>query len=79
PRPPAPGDVDTVRAGVTTLRTAIGTGTGFGGLPDRGRTGLAALGRHVTWDPHPERAATAAFTLLGLGPGLTPSGDDVLC
>ncbi|MYW64970.1 DUF2877 domain-containing protein [Streptomyces sp. SID8379] len=38
---------------------------------DRLRTALRA-GR-------PDRIAAAAHALLGLGPGLTPSGDDILC
>ncbi|WP_406277820.1 DUF2877 domain-containing protein [Embleya sp. NBC_00896] len=35
------------------------------------------MGRHVATDP--ERAGAAALRLIGLGPGLTPSGDDALC
>lgn len=77
PRPAPPSGVDALRAGIAALSTAIGEG--IGGLPGRARADLAALGRHVTADLDPERAATVAFTLLGLGPGLTPSGDDVLC
>lgn len=77
PRPAPPPGADALRAGTAALRGAIGAGAG--GLPEAARGDLAALVRHLTADPDPERAATLAFALLGLGPGLTPSGDDVLC
>ncbi|MGW1993928.1 DUF2877 domain-containing protein [Embleya sp. NPDC001921] len=75
PRPPAPGDADTRRAGRATLRTALEPVRT--GLSADARADLAELGRHVATDP--ERAYAAALRLIGLGPGLTPSGDDALC
>ncbi|MFF7245075.1 DUF2877 domain-containing protein [Embleya sp. NPDC008237] len=75
PRPPAPGDTDTRRAGRAALRDALSPVRT--GLSDRARTDLADLGRYAATDP--ERAAAAALRLVGLGPGLTPSGDDALC
>jgi uncharacterized protein DUF2877 len=77
PRPAAPRSTRALRTGIAALRGAIGPEAG--GLPARARCDLAALSRHSGADPVPGRAATAALALLGLGPGLTPSGDDVLC
>ncbi|MYS83975.1 DUF2877 domain-containing protein [Embleya scabrispora] len=75
PRPPAPGDAETVRTGRAALRTALGpVRTGLSG---RARADLADLGRYAATDS--ERAGAAALRLIGLGPGLTPSGDDALC
>ncbi|WP_143658185.1 DUF2877 domain-containing protein [Embleya scabrispora] len=75
PRPPAPGDVRTRAHGATTLRAALDTAAT--GLPAGARADPAELSRYAYTDP--ERAAGAALRLIGLGPGLTPSGDDVLC
>ncbi|MEU0939582.1 DUF2877 domain-containing protein [Embleya sp. NPDC005971] len=75
PRPPAPGDADARRAGRAALRGALApVRTGLSG---QARADLAELGRYAATDP--ERAGAAALRLIGLGPGLTPSGDDALC
>lgn len=76
-RPAEPSGTGALRTGVAALRRALGPSAG--GLPGRARDDLAALGRHLTTTPGLARATPAALALLGLGPGLTPSGDDVLC
>jgi hypothetical protein len=77
----------TMRAGaarLSALATALGEPRGFGawllGIPlafplDVARARADALAAACAADD-PARAADAATALVGLGPGLTPSGDD---
>ena len=88
--PPAPATADAahaLRCAVTRLATSatrLGTPRGLGswllGTPlafplDAVGARAAALADACIADD-PRRAAEAATTLLGLGPGLTPAGDD---
>jgi hypothetical protein len=82
-----------VRRGRRAFRLAaeyaptIGLGPLLGGIAD-GRAPVGSLGRAAALSVvgvvdglrqrSAERAATAAFSLIGLGPGATPSGDDLL-
>jgi hypothetical protein len=65
----------------------VGLGPLIAGLADHG-TSVGSLGRaaarslaevlQALKQGRPERAVSAAFPLIGLGPGATPSGDDLL-
>lgn len=90
-RPPAPTfapcSVENIVAGCHALGEAlgvIGTPDGLGALIagakptfplDRASHDALRLARACA-DDDPATAAAAAYTLLGVGPGLTPSGDD---
>jgi hypothetical protein len=68
------------RLAVGTLGTPRGFGAWLAGAPlafplERAHGRADALA-HACADDDPPRAAQAAVALLGLGPGLTPSGDD---
>lgn len=69
PRPPH-GSVD--------LRDALAVCAARTGLPAVGRTALADFARNAAHGDE-TGADEAARALVGLGPGLTPSGDDALC
>lgn len=88
--PPGPATLDdaaALRANAARLHAgALGEPRGFGAwlagrplaFPLEAAAGRAhALARACT-DDDPGRAAEAARALLGLGPGLTPSGDDLV-
>ncbi|MDI2124731.1 DUF2877 domain-containing protein [Yinghuangia seranimata] len=69
PRPPG---------SVVDLRDALAVCAARTGLPGPGRTALADLARHAARGDT-AAAEDAARDLVGLGPGLTPSGDDAVC
>ncbi|HZF07020.1 MAG TPA: DUF2877 domain-containing protein [Patescibacteria group bacterium] len=85
--PPTAGAAVALRRGATRLAAhaaALGTPRGFGawllGAPltfplDAARARADALASACAGDD-PPRAAEAATALLGLGPGMTPAGDD---
>ncbi|MGP8304298.1 DUF2877 domain-containing protein [Streptomyces inhibens] len=77
-RPRPPRDRAALRAGTAGLAAAFRRAADQRpGLPVSGRAALACLARS-TADGNRAAAAAAAARLVGLGPGLTPSGDDVL-
>lgn len=71
-----PGPWRQHRAAVRALAAAHHAGTGLAHVPG-GRPGLRALGVAIAREDH-IAAVEAARQLIGLGPGLTPSGDDAL-
>jgi hypothetical protein len=78
PRPPA--DPARLRGRVRAFGHALGTaitGRASPGLPAAGRVALAELTVFAARN-NPQACLTAAQRLVGLGPGLTPSGDDAL-
>ncbi len=56
----------------------IGCGEGQSGMQERLLDGARSLGRAAS-ERDSEAGALSARRLVGLGPGLTPSGDDFLC
>lgn len=79
PRHPyPPQDRAALRAGTTELRALFHKTAGRRlGLPHHCRATVTELARRTACGDRPA-AVAAAEQLLGLGPGLTPSGDDVL-
>ncbi|MFI1169485.1 DUF2877 domain-containing protein [Streptomyces sp. NPDC020801] len=79
PRHPSrPRDRTALRVGTAELGAFFhATGRPKAGLPGSGHPALADLARYTVKGDGPA-AAEAAARLIGLGPGLTPSGDDVL-
>lgn len=81
-RPRPPGDPLRWRASVHALgrglRASRASGGPASGLPAEGRAALRALAARAARQDS-DGCAKQALRLVGLGPGLTPSGDDVLC
>jgi hypothetical protein len=80
PRAAPAANVAGVSAGLRKLRVASLSRLpeeGFAYLIDPARSRPAPVEALAAWLAHP-RAEPAAGALIGLGPGLTPSGDDLL-
>jgi hypothetical protein len=76
PQPPTGEiDVSAVKIARQTLRSE-GRSGGFDQLPDS-QTLITAIHQAIA-DGNPDQISEAGRRLIGLGPGLTPSGDDVL-
>ncbi len=80
-RPAPEWDVRTVRGSLEQLRTAARgrlPAQGFGFLLDSGRERPAPVRALAYWLANPEGVPSGAAGLIGLGPGLTPAGDDLI-
>lgn len=81
PRPAPAWDAVNVSASLGCLRQASRSRLpmeGFGYLLDTTRERPAAAAALARWLSAPEGVPHAAAGLIGLGPGLTPSGDDLI-
>lgn len=81
PRPAPPWDAPAMTATLAHLRLAARgrlPQEGFACVLDPDRERAAAVKALARWLAAPEGTPQAAAGLIGLGPGLTPSGDDLI-
>jgi len=81
PRPAPAPNADHLRQGLKRLREDARRrfpDEGFGFVIDPSRPRPAAIEAFGRWLADPIRTPEAAAGLVGLGPGLTPSGDDLI-
>lgn len=81
PRPAPAWHVSDVAAALSRLRAAARDRLpreGFASVLDPARERIPAVNALARWLAAPEGTLEAAAGLIGLGPGLTPSGDDLI-